>query len=220
MNVSRDDLRTIGIIGAGKLGTTLARHLLEAGYDVLIAGSGGIDRLGLVVEVMLPGARPAVAAEVIDGSDLVILALPLGRLPELPVEAFAGKIVVDAMNYWEPVDGYLEAFANRPGTSSELVAAMLPGARVIKAFSHLGYHDLDDLARPAGDPTRVGLAIAGDDPADIATVADVIDRIGFDPVPIGTLAKSGVLDPGQPLFGRPISVGGDRQFLPGLSLLT
>lgn len=207
MSESHDEIRTVGIIGAGKLGTTLARHLLTAGYDVIIAGSGGIDRLGLVVEVLLPGARPAVTADVIAGSNLVILALPLGRLPELPTDALAGKLVVDAMNYWEPVDGHLESFANRPGTSSELVAAMLPGARLVKAFSHLGYHDLDDLARPHGDPARVGLAIAGNDPADVATVSAVIDRIGFDPVQIGTLAESGILDPGQPLFGRPVPFG-------------
>ncbi len=204
MSESPAAVRTIGIVGAGKLGTTLARHLLAAGYDVMISGSGGVDRLGLVVEVLLPGACPAVTADVMAEADLVILALPLGRLRELPVDALAGKLVVDAMNYWEPVDGLLEAFANRTGTSSELVAALLPGARVVKAFSHLGYHDLDDLARPHGDPGRVGLAVAGDDPADVATVAEVIDRIGFDPVPIGTLAESGILDPGQPLFGRPV----------------
>ena len=204
MSDGANAIHTVGIIGAGKLGTTLARHLLDAGYDVMISGSGGIERLGLVVEVMLPGARPAVTADVIADSDLIILSLPLGRLPELPGDAFAGRLVVDAMNYWEPVDGYLEAFANRPGTSSELVAAMLPGARVVKAFSHLGYHDIDGLACPSGDPRRVGLAVAGDDPADVATVAAVIDRIGFDPVPIGTLAESGILDPGQPLFGRPV----------------
>jgi predicted dinucleotide-binding enzyme len=198
---------TIGIIGAGKLGTTLARHLLAAGYDVIISGSGGVDRLSLVVEVLLPGARPAVTAELIAQSDLVILALPLGRLGELPAAALAGKLTVDAMNYWEPVDGDLEAFANHPGTSSELVAAMLPGARMVKAFSHLGYHDLEDLARPVGDPARVGLALAGDDHADVALVAEVVDRFGFDPVPIGTLAESHILEVGQPLFGRPAASG-------------
>lgn len=202
-----NDVRTVGIIGAGKLGTTLARHLLDAGYEVMISGSGGVERLGLVVEVLLPGARPAVTADVIAESDLVILALPLGRLAELPAETLAGKLVVDAMNYWEPVDGLLPAFVDRPGTSSELVAAMLPGARVVKAFSHLGYHDLDHLARPHGDPARIGLAVAGDDPADVAIVSALIDRIGFDPVPIGTLAESGILDPGQPLFGQPMATG-------------
>jgi predicted dinucleotide-binding enzyme len=203
MSGPREEVNTIGIIGAGKLGTTLARHGLAAGYDVLIAGSGGVDRLDLIVEVLLPGARAAVTADVIAGSDLVILALPLGRLGELPADAFDGKLTVDAMNYWEPVDGHLEAFAAHTGTSSELVAAMLPGARLVKAFSHLGYHDLDDLARPHGDPARVGLALAGDDLADVATVAEVVDRFGFDPVPIGTLAESRILEVGQPLFCRP-----------------
>ena len=202
-------VRTIGIIGAGKLGTTLARHGLAAGYDVVISGSGGVDRLSLIAEVLLPGARPAVTADVIAGSDLVILALPLGRLGELPADAFDGKLTVDAMNYWEPVDGHLEAFVDHPGTSSELVAEMLPGARLVKAFSHLGYHDLDDLARPVGDPARVGLALAGNDPADVALVAEVVDRFGFDPVPIGTLAESRILEVGQPLFGRPATSGDD-----------
>jgi predicted dinucleotide-binding enzyme len=200
-----NDIRTVGIIGAGKLGTTLARHLLDAGYDVLISGSGGVDRLALVVDVLLPGARPAVTADVIAHSHLVILALPLGRLHELPAAAFEGVLTVDTMNYWEPVDGHLPAFANRTGTSSELVASMLPGARLVKAFSHLGYHDLDDLARPRGDPARVGLALAGNDPAAVATVARVVDRLGFDPADIGSLANSAILEAGHPLFGRPVT---------------
>lgn len=198
-------VRTIGIIGAGKLGTTLAQLLLAADYNVIISGSGGVDRLGLIVDVLLPGARPAVTADLISGSDLIILALPLGRLGDLPAAAFDGKLTVDAMNHWEPVDGHLESFANRSGTSSELVASLLPGTRLVKAFSHLGYHDLDDLARPQGDPNRAGMAIAGDNPADVDIVAEVADRIGFDPIPIGNLSESHILEVGQPLFGRPAS---------------
>src|SRR6476661_6514095 len=108
--VEADDLR-LGIVGAGKLGTTLARAAIAAGYDVAIAGSGPAADIALTVEVLAPGARPVTTDEAVRAADIVLLAVPTHRFRELPRHLFDGKIVVDAMNYWEPVDGADEELA-------------------------------------------------------------------------------------------------------------
>lgn len=199
--------RTIGILGAGKVGTVLARLALAAGYRVLISGSGPADRIALIVDVLAPGAEPRTTPEVIAEADVVILALPLGKVRTLPADALAGKLVIDAANHWEPVDGPLPEFTQDPRGTSEVVAALLPGARVVKAFSHLGYHDLDERGMPHGSPGRVALAIAGDDPADVATVAALIDAVGFEPVPTGDLASGRAYQAHTPAFGYPLTAG-------------
>lgn len=197
--------RTIGILGAGKVGTVLARLALAAGHRVLISASGPADRIALIVDVLAPGAEARATSEVIADADLVILALPLSRVRELPAAALAGKLVIDATNHWEPVDGPLPEFTSDPRGTSEVVADLLPGARVVKAFSHLGYHDLDERGMPPGAPGRVALAVAGDDPADVATVAALIDGFGFDPLSMGPLATGRRVQAHTPAFGYPLT---------------
>lgn len=199
--------RTVGILGAGKVGTVLARLALAAGHPVLISSSGSAERIALIVDVLAPGAEPLTTPEVIERADVVILALPLGKVGTLPAAALAGKLVIDAANHWEPVDGPLPEFTADPAGrgTSEIVAGMLPGARVVKAFSHLGYHDLDERGAPPGAPDRVALAVAGDDPVDVATVAALIDELGFDPLPTGDLASGRSFQSHTPAFGYPLT---------------
>lgn len=198
-------LPTIGILGAGKLGVVLGQLARKAGYAVYIAGSGDPQKIALTVEVLVPGATAATNQEVARHSDIIILALPLGKYRTLPKEALAGKLVIDAMNYWWEVDGPREDFIPPGQSSSQAVQEYLADSRVVKALNHMGYHHLHDETQPPGAPGRKAIAVAGDNTPDVRTVEQFIDNIGFDPLYIGPLAEGRRLEAGTPVFGANLS---------------
>lgn len=205
-------VKSLGIIGAGKLGITLAQLARRAGYDVYIAGSGKPDKITLTTEVLAPGAQAVTSTHAAARSDLVILALPLSKFRQLPVAALAGKLVVDATNYWWEVDGPRDELIPAEQSSSQALQAFLSTSRVVKAFNHMGYHDLLDEARPTHAPGRKAIALAGNNQSDVEVVSHFIDTLGFDPLPIGNLAAGSVLEPGNLAFGADV----DSAMLRGL----
>ena len=193
--------RRLGIVGAGRVGTTIARAAIAAGYDVAISGSGGAERIALIVEVLAPGARAVTTDEVVAHSDVIVLAVPMHRFRELPRDLFAGKILIDAMNYWEEIDGVDQELANAPAGTSVLVQERFPSARVVKSLNHITYYKFDEGRRPHGAPGRIAMASAGDDRAAVAAVMQLVDRLGFDAVDAGSLEAGLALEPDGPVFG-------------------
>jgi predicted dinucleotide-binding enzyme len=194
-------LPQIAVLGAGHVGPVVARVAHEAGYSVSIASSGDPEQIALIVQVLAPGVEARWGAEAIAAADLVALAIPLHTFTTLDPTLFNGKIVLDMMNYWPPVDGRQEVFENDRLSTSEIVQRQLAGATVVKTLNHLGYHELDADRRPRGAPDRRALGVAGDDPQTVDIVAELIERIGYDAVRFDRLSAGRALEPGGPVFG-------------------
>jgi predicted dinucleotide-binding enzyme len=187
--------RRLGIVGAGKLGTTLARAAVAAGYDVAISGSGAPEDIALTIDVLAPGAHTATTDEVVRHAEIVVLAVPAHRFRELPREIFAGKILVDAINYWRPVDGDDPELTSAADGTSTVVQERFPTARLVKSLNQLGYHELEEHRRPKAAPERIAIGAAGDDRLAVRKVMHLIDELGLDPVDAGPLANGLALEP-------------------------
>jgi predicted dinucleotide-binding enzyme len=202
--MTSEALPRIAVLGAGHTGPVIARVATQAGYAVSIAASGAPEKIELITTVLAPGAEPRWAVDAVKDADIVVLAIPLHKFAAFDPSLLAGKLVVDTMNYWPPVDGVQEMFEDRRYGSSEIVQHRLARSTVVKTLNHIGYHELDDDRRPVGSPERRALGVAGDDPAAVKVVAEVIERIGYDTVPLDSLSAGRLLAPGGPVFGVPM----------------
>jgi len=193
--------RRIAVLGAGHVGPVIARIALDAGYEVAIAASGSPAKIALIAQVVIPGAEPRWASGAVEAADIVVLAIPLHRFVTFDPGLVAGKVVVDAMNYWPAADGVLKLFQDGRHTSSEVVQRRLARSTVVKSLNHIGYHDLEEARRPAGSSERSAIGVASDDSRAAKAVEEIIERIGYDPVVMDSLSAGRVLEPGGPVFG-------------------
>jgi predicted dinucleotide-binding enzyme len=195
----------IGFVGAGNVGGALAGLVAAAGHDVVMSNSRGPETLAGLVRRLGPKARAVTTAEAAEAGDVVVVAIPVGAYRELPAEAFAGKIVVDAGNYYPRRDGRIAELDSGRTTSAGLLAGHLPGARVLKAFNTINSGRLgqrSDPTAPARD--RLAVPVAGDDAAAKAVLTDLIDQIGLTAVDAGSLAESWRQEPGSPVYGAEV----------------
>nr|WP_257028121.1 NADPH-dependent F420 reductase [Micromonospora purpureochromogenes] len=183
------DMTTVGLIGSGNIGGTVARLAVAAGHDVVLSNSRGPETLKDLVAELGPRARAATPAEAAAAGDLVVVTIPLRAYREVPAAPLAGKTVIDTDNYYPERDGHFPELDDESTTTSELLQAHLPESRVVKAFNNIYFAHLHALARPAGAADRSALPIAGDDTGAKAAVTAFLDSLGYDAVDVGPLAE-------------------------------
>jgi 8-hydroxy-5-deazaflavin:NADPH oxidoreductase len=194
-------MKTIGLIGAGHIGSQVARLALAHGHNVVISNSRGPETLTALVAELGPGARAATPVEAAAAGDLVVVTVPLKNYRDVPVAPLAGKIVIDTNNYYPLRDGHIAELDNESTTTAELLQAHLPTAKVVKAFNHIYAAELTTHGQPAGSKNRRALVIAGDDQAAKATVTRLLDEFGFDTVDAGPLKEGWRIQRDTPGYG-------------------
>lgn len=194
-------MQTIGLIGAGHIGSQLARLAVRHGHNVVISNSRGPQSLAGLIAELGPTARAATPAEAAETGEVVIVTVPLKSYRAVPVGPLAGKVVIDTNNYYPERDGHIAALDTESTTTSELLQAHLPTSKVVKAFSHIYAAALTTDGQPPGTDNRRALAIAGNDAAAKATAAKLIDEFGFDTVDIGPLKESWRIQRDTPGYG-------------------
>jgi 8-hydroxy-5-deazaflavin:NADPH oxidoreductase len=193
-------MTTIGIIGSGHVGSSLARAAIAHGYDVVLSNAQGPEALAGLVQELGPKARAATPAEAAAAADFAIVAIPIATIDQVPAEPLAGKVVIATINYFPDRLGHIAEIDNGSTTAPGLLQAHLPSSKVVRAFSMIDAADMSGDGHPPGDPKRRALALAGDDPAAKELVAGLYDEFGFDTVDLGGLDQSWRVDPGQPAF--------------------
>ena len=201
----------IGIIGSGHIGGTLTRRLRSLGPDVAVANSRGPQSLAALAAET--GARAVSVEEAVPGAELVVIAIPLKAVPQLPAALFDGKLVVDANNYYPRRDGDIAELLDRSLSSSRWTADHLKGARVVKVFNNIQAAHLMDHGKPADAGDRNALPVAGDDADAKQLVMQLVDALGFDPVDAGTLDESWRQQPDTPVYGTDRDADGVREGL-------
>ena len=196
-------METIGFIGSGRIGSTVARLSVAAGYQVVLANSRGPDTLTELADELGPLARAGTGEEAAAAGDIVVVSIPLKAFQSVPAGPLTGKTVIDTCNYYPQRDGQIAELDSKLATSSELIQRHLPGSQVVKAFNNIFFKHLQSLARPTGAPDRSFLPIAGDDATAKAVVAGYLDSIGYGVVDAGPLAEGWRQDSGSPAYGAP-----------------
>ena len=193
-------MTTLGIIGAGNIGSQIARAALTAGYEVVIANSRGPETLAELVEELGPKARAATAEEAGRAGDVVVVTVPLKALDKIPVEPLAGKIVLDTNNYYHEREGRIEALEKGETTTSQMLQEHLPTSKVVKAFNHIYAAEIPTDAAPAGTPNRRALGTSSDFPEAVELVTRLYDELGFDTVDVSPLSESWRLERDRPAY--------------------
>jgi 8-hydroxy-5-deazaflavin:NADPH oxidoreductase len=194
-------MATIGLIGAGHIGSQVARLAVANGYDVVISNSRGPQTLSALVKELGPKARAGTVLEAARAGDLVVVTIPLKNYRQVPVEPLVGKVVIDTNNYYPERDGHIAELDSEATTTSELLQAHLPKSKVVKGFNHIYAAELTTHGQPAGSKNRRALVIAGDDPAAKKTVEHLLDQFGFDTVDAGPLKEGWRIQRDTPGYG-------------------
>lgn len=193
-------MTTYGIIGAGHIGSQVARAVIALGHDVVIANSRGPETLTELIAVLGPNARAATAQEAAEAAEVAVVTVPLKALKDVPVEPLAGKIVLDTNNYYFERDGHIEALDRGETTTSELLQEHLPTSKVVKAFNHILADDITTDGTPAGTPDRRALATSSNFPEAVALVTELYDAIGFDTADVSPLSESWRVERDRPAY--------------------
>jgi 8-hydroxy-5-deazaflavin:NADPH oxidoreductase len=196
-----DAMKTIGLIGAGHIGSQIARLAVAHGYGVVISNSRGPETLEALVAELGPSARAATVDEAAKAGDIVVVTIPLKNYRSVPVDPLAGKIVIDTNNYYPQRDGQIPELDNESTTTSELLQAHLPTSKVVKAFNHIYAAQLTTDGQPPGAKNRRALVIAGDDVGAKTTVTHLLDEFGFDTVDAGELKEGWRIQRDTPGYG-------------------
>jgi len=194
-------MQTIGLIGAGHIGSQVARLAVRNGYDVVISNSRGPETLAGLVSELGSRARAATPQEAARAGDIVVVTVPLKNYRQVPVEPLAGKLVIDTNNYYPQRDGNIPELDNESATTSELLQAHLKTSKVVKGFNHIYAADLTTHGQPAGTKNRRALAIFGNDAEAKRTVSRLLDQFGFDTVDGGPLGESWRIQRDTPGYG-------------------
>ena len=210
-------MTTIGIIGSGMIGGTVARLSVAAGHRVVLSNSRGPETLAELAAELGPQATAATAGQAAEAGDLVVVSVPVKAFAGVPAKPLAGQAVLDTGNYYPQRDGHIEELEVGALTSSGLLQRYLPDAHVVKVFNNIFFRHLASLARPHGAPDRSALPIAGDNEEAKAAVTVYLDSIGYDAVDAGPLADSWHQEPGTPAYGSPYGPFSDEAGTPAAS---
>jgi predicted dinucleotide-binding enzyme len=195
----------IGFIGAGHIGKAIAGHLVRLGHDVAISNSRGPETLTDVVAELGSLAQAVTTEEAIAFGDVLVVTIPLKAVADIPTAGTEGKTIIDTCNYYPERDGQFPSIDDGTHVESEVVQAHFAEANVVKAFNQIYFQHIVDGGKPAGDPTRRAIPIAGNSPAAKLEVEQIIDQIGFDPVDAGELPASKSFDNGGELYGAELT---------------